>query len=133
MNKEDERRAWDEGERTFDAMEALLAASDEDQPEAARSLWATLPDDVRIALAKAAPVVAGPWRDADSTKWLTKRVRRLPEGSVVASYVHEAARGLFCICGGDITVAGHSLEEAQSACDAELIRQGYVLTNEVCP
>jgi hypothetical protein len=131
MSEFDEEKAgMESGARIFDATEALLAAPDESRPVAARAFWVALDSDVRLALAKTAPKVAGPWDGTDSTRLLSKRVRRLPEGHAVASYLWSTATGLFCVFGGDVTPAGHSLEEAQAACDAELIRQGYVLDQE---
>ena len=90
----------------------------------ARAKWARMTPELRLAMAKAAPKVAGPWQRETGRRF---------------EHLSRSCNGQGPVCG--VTVAdecwwyargtpgkpARSLAQAQSACDAELIRQGYVL------
>ena len=99
-------------------------------PESLRALWAALPPDLRLALAKTAPKVAGRWHDG-------KRVvaaRYYGDGKAAA--VVERSRNTLLPFRAKTLLSdtGHATKElAQAACDAALLAQGYVLDNGDAP
>lgn len=89
-----------------------------------QALWAALPPDLRLALAKTAPRVLGPWKPGVVA--LLVRCVAGSNGPCVASVHRERRQTFKASVGGGIGDYPTS-EEAQSACDAALCAQGYVL------
>lgn len=104
-------------------------------PESARALWAALPPDLRLALAKTAPSVLMPWttQQPDSGA-LERRDRAMPitwTAAVSPDTEHIKARWVIRLRNGDLLKgAAETTQQAQSACDAALLAQGYVLDGD---
>lgn len=100
-------------------------------PTTAKEAWARMSPEERLAMAKAAPKVATAWR-------LGVRTAAYRPGTcgdnAVTIWKVDVGVGIF-----KPTIDGNSLgyfptlAQAQAACDAELIRQGYVLDNGETP
>lgn len=95
------------------------------QPETVQALWAALPPDLRLALAKTAPRVVWNW-EVGSLIAASRRcnVGGQPaiiwrKGPLFEATVHQIVLGCF-----------PTLTEAKAACDAALRAQGYVLDGD---
>lgn len=99
----------------------------------ASALWSALPPDLRLALAKTCPKVAGKWRFSEYP-CLVDTFGEVPSwerghlghqawlalvGDVYATSVQGKSVGSF-----------KTLASAQAACDAALLAQGYVLDGD---
>lgn len=89
-----------------------------------QALWSALPPDLRLALAKTAPRVAGRWKGDGVIAW------REVNGEPYAIAGRTRVDGYFRIGSAPMQdVQATALDLIQSACDAALIAQGYVLDN----
>jgi hypothetical protein len=118
-------------ERTTDEQFRALVTDPPVTLDEAKKWWAWFSPELRLAMAKTAPKVAGKWS-------------RSPTGATIRpDATPHRSGGMLGIVTKAVTAAGWfaqvltvhlglfpSEAEAQSACDAELIRQGYVLENE---
>ena len=104
------------GQQSFDVFPS--------QPETVKALWAALPPDLRLALAKTCPKVAGKWETNESG------LNRRCNGQVVA---HQDEYG-WTVHGPNGTVGGPTSHipvlDALAAADAALLAQGYVLDGD---
>ena len=93
-------------------------------PTEAKNRWESFTPEERLAMAKAAPKVAGPWKAGAAVVSVRCAVDTI--GSVVAM-VSKANPISFRACVRDWAEYRPTLAEAQSACDAELVRLGFAL------
>jgi len=96
-------------------------------PTTAKEAWARMTPEERLAMAKTAPKVARPW--VPGVRTAAYRPGTCGDNAVTIWKV-DVGIGIFkpTIDGNSLGYF-NSLPEAQAACDAELIRQGYVLDN----
>lgn len=97
----------------------------------ASALWSALPPDLRLALAKTAPKVAGKWVESpfpmrDAADCVTLVFERRGAAAVMNTEAHvfEAYVGMTRLA------TFTTLASAQAACDAALLAQGYVLDGD---
>lgn len=106
---------------------------DSTKPQDVTALWAALPPDLRLALAKTAPKVAGKWENKGKPPWLEDSdfvlMRRAIASGKYATASCVEGVGMYCI-GETMEPAGTTLASAQAACDDALLAQGYVLDGE---
>jgi hypothetical protein len=101
-------------------------------PTTAKEAWARMTPEERLAMAKECPAVLMSWADNRALSGSYERCDRnapiLWTAAVAPDTEHIKARWIIKLRNGDtIQGAEETTAEAMSACDAELIRQGYVL------
>ncbi len=118
---------------TLRDMAAVYIADNACSPEDASAFWARLPENVAIALVKAAPKVAGPWITFDGdisyaasrilgVSFPDMNVMRSPDGGFYWEFSTSESEDDF-----------ETVEAAQEAADEWLRTRGYLLGSEALP